>query len=60
MSRHPRRPKNIPNIVGVDLFCGVGGLTHGLARGGISVAAGIDIDPNCQFPLRGKQCCLVS
>ncbi|WP_262363322.1 hypothetical protein [Xylella fastidiosa] len=26
MSRHPRRPKNIPNIVGVDLFCGVGGL----------------------------------
>ncbi len=23
MSRHPRRPKNIPNIVGVDLFCGV-------------------------------------
>ena len=27
----------------VDLFCGVGGLTHGLVRGGIKVTAGIDI-----------------
>lgn len=58
MSRHPRRPKNIPNIVGVDLFCGVGGLTHGLARGGISVAAGIDIDPNCQFPFEANNAAL--
>lgn len=37
-------------IVGVDLFCGVGGLTHGLIQGGISVAAGIDIDDSCKFP----------
>lgn len=37
-------------IAGVDLFCGVGGLTHGLARGGIYIGAGIDIDSNCQFP----------
>lgn len=34
----------------VDLFCGVGGLTHGLIRGGIDVKAGIDIDPMCRFP----------
>lgn len=34
----------------VDLFCGIGGLTHGLARGGISVVAGVDIDPHCRFP----------
>lgn len=34
----------------VDLFCGVGGLTHGLTRGGIRVSAGIDIDENCRFP----------
>jgi len=34
----------------VDLFCGLGGLTHGLIRGGIRVAAGIDVDPQCRFP----------
>jgi DNA (cytosine-5)-methyltransferase 1 len=34
----------------VDLFCGVGGLTHGLIRGGIQVVAGVDIDPQCKFP----------
>lgn len=39
-----------PYIVGVDLFCGVGGLTHGLIRGGVHVAAGVDIDPCCKFP----------
>jgi DNA (cytosine-5)-methyltransferase 1 len=33
----------------VDLFCGVGGLTHGLARGGIAVVAGVDFDPACRF-----------
>lgn len=39
-----------PQIVGIDLFCGVGGLTHGLVRGGIQVVAGIDIDSSCKFP----------
>jgi len=33
----------------VDLFCGLGGLTHGLIRGGINVVAGIDLDPQCRF-----------
>ncbi|MBB6242411.1 DNA cytosine methyltransferase [Rhodanobacter sp. MP1X3] len=37
-------------IEAVDLFCGVGGLTHGLALGGIMVRAGIDLDPICRFP----------
>jgi DNA (cytosine-5)-methyltransferase 1 len=37
-------------ISAVDLFCGVGGLTHGLVRGGIDVEAGIDIDGNCKYP----------
>jgi DNA (cytosine-5)-methyltransferase 1 len=37
-------------IACVDVFCGVGGLTHGLARGGIRVAAGIDVDPDCRYP----------
>lgn len=34
----------------VDVFCGAGGLTHGLAKGGIRVVAGIDLDPECRFP----------
>lgn len=37
-------------IACVDLFCGLGGLTHGLQRGGINVVAGIDVDPHCRFP----------
>lgn len=32
----------------VDLFCGAGGLTHGLISEGIPVAAGIDVDPACR------------
>jgi DNA (cytosine-5)-methyltransferase 1 len=38
-----------PIIKAVDLFCGVGGLTHGLIRGGVSVVAGIDIDGSCRY-----------
>jgi DNA (cytosine-5)-methyltransferase 1 len=34
----------------VDLFCGLGGLTHGLIRGGVRVVAGIDSDGQCRFP----------
>ena len=34
----------------VDLFCGVGGLTHGFVLEGLSVSAGIDLDPACRFP----------
>jgi DNA (cytosine-5)-methyltransferase 1 len=34
----------------IDLFCGVGGLTHGLIRGGIKVLAGLDLDAQCRFP----------
>jgi DNA (cytosine-5)-methyltransferase 1 len=41
---------NSPAIKCIDLFCGLGGLTHGLIRGGIQVMAGIDIDPHCRFP----------
>lgn len=37
-------------IEAVDLFCGVGGLTCGLARAGITVKAGYDIDPACRYP----------
>lgn len=41
---------NANRISCVDLFCGVGGLTHGLIHGGIQVVAGVDSDPQCRFP----------
>lgn len=33
----------------VDLFCGVGGLSHGFVQAGFDVAAGVDADPDCQY-----------
>jgi DNA (cytosine-5)-methyltransferase 1 len=33
----------------IDLFCGVGGLTHGLLDQGFNVVAGIDIDTSCRY-----------
>ena len=32
----------------VDLFCGVGALSHGLKRSGLKIVAGYDTDPRCQ------------
>jgi DNA (cytosine-5)-methyltransferase 1 len=45
----PMSAKNKP-IKGIDLFCGVGGLSHGLAKAGISIVAGVDLDDQCRFP----------
>jgi DNA (cytosine-5)-methyltransferase 1 len=36
-------------ISAVDLFCGAGGLTHGLLQAGIRVDAGVDIDRQAEF-----------
>jgi DNA (cytosine-5)-methyltransferase 1 len=33
----------------IDLFCGVGGLTHGFVQEGFEVLAGYDSDPACKF-----------
>jgi len=33
----------------IDLFCGIGGLTHGLIKEGLDVVAGIDNDSTCKF-----------
>lgn len=41
--------QNLPKAAGVDLFCGVGGLTHGLLKAGIKVRAGIDLDTSCKY-----------
>lgn len=37
-------------IEAIDLFCGVGGLSCGLASEGIRVVAGYDLDPACEYP----------
>jgi DNA (cytosine-5)-methyltransferase 1 len=42
-------PEMKPGIVAVDLFCGVGGLTHGLEQAGVAVRLGVDIDPQCAY-----------
>lgn len=33
----------------VDLFCGVGALSHGLLRAGLTIKAGYDVDRNCKY-----------
>lgn len=33
----------------VDLFCGVGGLTHGFIKESLNVVAGYDIDADCKY-----------
>lgn len=58
MITKPLTLPKLPRIVGIDLFCGVGGLTHGLVRGGIQVAAGVDIDSDCKFPFEANNSAL--
>ena len=33
----------------VDLFCGVGGVSHGFKRAGFRILAGYDVDEGCRF-----------
>lgn len=40
----------VERIAAVDLFCGAGGLTHGLQLAGVPVVAGVDLDPACRYP----------
>lgn len=37
------------NITAIDLFCGIGGLTHGFKKAGLNVVAGYDIDHACKW-----------
>ena len=36
-------------ISAIDLFCGVGGLTHGLQLAGVPVVAGFDVENSCKY-----------
>lgn len=33
----------------VDLFCGIGGMTHGFIKENFNVVAGLDLDPDCKY-----------
>ncbi len=56
MNRPERRnfssEREISGIRAVDLFCGAGGLTHGLQKAGLTVSVGVDLDPDCEYPYR--------
>ncbi len=41
--------EELKGVSAVDLFCGIGGLTHGLIKAGVPVIAGIDIDATCKY-----------
>ena len=34
----------------IDIFCGAGGLSSGLAAEGVRIVAGVDFDPACRWP----------
>ena len=40
----------------VDVFCGVGGLTHGFVLEGFRVVAGIDADKACEYAYEKNNC----
>jgi len=51
----PKDGGNSPkNVACIDLFCGAGGLTHGLISEGIKVVAGIDLDKSCEHPFEAN------
>lgn len=41
--------KKALGVSAIDLFCGVGGMTHGLYKEGINVVAGVDLDSTCKY-----------
>lgn len=47
MPRSSKKSEKVP--LATDIFCGVGGLTHGLMRAGIQVVAGVDSDESCRY-----------
>ena len=47
--RMSTNPPPLPGWSVVDLFCGIGGLSHGLRQAGLRVMAGVDADPTCKY-----------
>ncbi len=46
--------ETMSNIACIDLFCGAGGLTHGMKLEGLNVVAGIDVDGACRHPFEAN------
>jgi DNA (cytosine-5)-methyltransferase 1 len=44
-----RRRSGRRKIKAVDLYCGIGGLTHGMRLEGVNVVAGVDNDGSCKY-----------
>jgi DNA (cytosine-5)-methyltransferase 1 len=44
----------VKDIACIDLFCGAGGLTHGLISEDIKVVAGVDVDAACKHPFEAN------
>lgn len=49
MQRRGDTQTPIPGWAVVDLFCGIGGLSHGLRLAGLDVVAGVDADRSCRY-----------
>ncbi|MFE3867043.1 DNA cytosine methyltransferase [Flavobacterium sp. LS2P90] len=49
MSQKKLKKNNINNYSLIDLFCGIGGLTHGFVKENFKIDAGIDFDSTCKF-----------
>lgn len=45
----PKKQKRNFSVKVVDLFCGIGGLTHGFIKESLDVVAGYDIDSDCKY-----------
>jgi DNA (cytosine-5)-methyltransferase 1 len=50
LTTNGRTEQPAQDVVCVDLFCGAGGLTHGLIEAGVRVVAGVDFDEACEHP----------
>ena len=48
-AREPALATTTDNGIVIDLFCGIGGLSHGLLKEGFDIAAGIDSDETCRY-----------
>ncbi len=47
--RRERAPSRKNRVKIVDLYCGIGGLSHGLVLEGFNVVAGVDNDKTCKY-----------
>jgi DNA (cytosine-5)-methyltransferase 1 len=54
LSRRLEENLKMSQLACIDLFCGAGGLTHGLISEGVPVVAGIDIDEACRYPIENN------